>query len=96
MAQEVTVISDTEVDLKPLLQSAIRTEVHMLELELNRTRRLLQSFEQDHGMTTEDFERRFGSGELANTARFIEWSMELKTHRRLEINRQALQSARVD
>ena len=95
MAQEVTVTSDTEVDLKPLLQSAIRTEVRMLEMELNRTRRLLQAFEEDHGMSCEDFERRFENGELEKTAKLIEWSMELKSHRRLELNRQALLNARV-
>ncbi len=95
MIQEVTVTSETEVDLKPLLQSAVRTEVRMLELELNRTRRLLQSFEQEHGMTTEEFERRFESGELERTPQFIEWSIEFRTHRRLEVQQQTLQNVRI-
>lgn len=96
MPQEVTVTSETEIALKPLLQAAIQTEVHMLELELNRTRRLLHGFEQEHGMTTAEFLRRRESGELGRSVSFIEWSIQIKAVKRLEAQRQALSNARLN
>jgi hypothetical protein len=45
MSQQVTVMTDAPIDLKPLLESAIRSELQMLELSLARTTERLHTFE---------------------------------------------------
>jgi hypothetical protein len=95
MSQEVTVISDSAVSLKPLIESAIRTELRMLELGLERTSQRLRSFEKQFGMASEEFERRFETGEITESLDFIEWAGEIKTYLLLRTHREALQGARI-
>lgn len=95
MSQEVTVISEAAVSLKPLIESAIRTELRMLELGLERTSQHLRSFEEKYGMASEEFEHRFEAGEIAESLDFIEWAGEIKTYLLLQTHRQALQGARI-
>ena len=90
MAQQVTVTTDAQVALKPLLESAIRSELRMLELSLRRTSQRLLDFEVQYGLTSEEFERRFNAGETAESLDFIEWVGEIKTYRLLDAQRQAL------
>jgi len=96
MSQEITVISDATVSLKPLIESAIRTELRMLELGLERTSQRLRSFEEQYGMASEEFERRFEAREITESLDFIEWAGEIKTYLLLQTQRQALQGARIN
>lgn len=64
MIQKVTVTANTSVALKTPVESALRSESRMLELGLERTRQHLRAFEVQHGMTSEEFERRFEHGEM--------------------------------
>jgi len=91
MIQRVTVTVDAPVAIKPLLESAIRSELRMLELGLERTHQRLRAFEERYGLTSEEFERRFEAGEVNESLDFIEWAGEIKTYRLLEAHRQALQ-----
>jgi hypothetical protein len=91
MAQQVTMTSDTQVALRPLLESAVRSELRMLDLSLQRTSQRLQEFESRYGFTSDEFERRFNAGELQESLDFIEWAGEIKTLGLLEAQRQALQ-----
>ena len=93
MRQQVIITTDAPAALKPLLESAIQTELHMLELGLARIAERLQTFEKQYGLTSEEFERRFGVGEIGESLDHIEWAGEIKTYRRLEEQRQALQRA---
>jgi len=95
MAQQVTITTDAQVALKPLLESALRSELRMLELSLQRTSQRLRSFEAQYGLSSEEFERRFNAGEVEESLDFIEWAGELKTYRLLDAQRQALQGARL-
>lgn len=95
MAQQVTITSDTQVALKPLLESALRSELRTLDLSLQRTAEHLRTFEQQYGMTSAEFEQRFHTGQLKESLDFIEWSGEIQTYRLLEVHRQALQGARL-
>jgi len=45
MLQQITVTTDTPVALKPLIESAIQSELRMLDLGLERTRQRLGAFE---------------------------------------------------
>lgn len=95
MNQQVTVTTDASVPLKPLLESAIRSELHMLELGLARTSQRMHAFEQQYGMTSEEFERRFQAGEVDESLDFIEWAGEIKTYHVLKAQQHALQKARL-
>jgi hypothetical protein len=95
VSQHVIVTSDTSIDLKPLLESAIRDEVRLLDLSLSRTAERLQVFEAQYGMTSEAFWQRFEVAELDERLDYIEWAGEIKTYHLLQTQQQALQNAHV-
>ena len=95
MIQNITITTDAKVSLKPLLESAIQTEVKVLALGLQRTRERLLEFERRFGMTSVDFEQRFSARELDESLEFIEWMGEIKTLRLLEDQQRALQGAQI-
>jgi hypothetical protein len=95
MSQQVVVTTDAAVALKPLLESAIQSELRMLDLGLARTAERLRAFETQYGLTSEEFAHRFETGEVNENLDFIEWAGEIKTARLLQNQRQALQSVQL-
>jgi hypothetical protein len=95
MAQQITVTTESQIALKPLIESALRSELRLLELSLQRTSQRLRAFETQYGLTSEEFERRFNAGEIEESLDFIEWTGELKTYRLLEAQHQALQGVQL-
>lgn len=95
MSQQVTVTTDAPVALKGLIESAIRSELRMLELSLERTCQRLRSFEEQYGLTSAAFERRFEAGAVEESLDVIEWAGEIKSHRLLAAQRQALQGVQL-
>jgi len=96
MFQQVTVTTDTAVMLRPLIESAIRSELRMLDLGLERTRQRLHNFEIQYGISSQEFARRFEAGEIAESLDYIEWAGEIETYRRLETHHHVLQGARLN
>ncbi len=96
MLQEIRVSSDASVPIKPLIESAIRSELRMLEIALERTKRRLLDFENRYGIDNKDFQSRFESGELTESLDFIEWAGELKTLQMLNSQQQALLDVRLN
>lgn len=80
---------------KPLLQSAIRSELKTLRYGIVRTRERLIEFEEQFAMDTMDFEQKFETGKLEETLDFIEWWGEIKTLHLLEDKQRSLESASV-
>ena len=95
MSQQVVVTTDAPVALKPLLASAIQSELRLLDLGLARTTERLRAFETQYGFTSEEFTRRFEAGEVDESLDFIEWAGEIQTARLLQGQRQALQSVQL-
>lgn len=96
MAQQITITTDAQIALKPLIEAALRSELRMLELSLQRTAQRLRAFEAQYGLTSDEFERRFNAGEVVEESlEFIEWAGEIKTQRLLDAQRQALQGVRL-
>ena len=93
MRQQVVVTTDAPAALKPLLASAIQSELRMLELGLVRITERLQAFEKQYNLTSAEFEQRFETGEIGESLDYIEWAGEIETYRRLEGQWQALQRA---
>jgi valyl-tRNA synthetase len=92
VSQQITVTTEASIDLKPLLESAIRSELHMLELSLDRTAQRLRAFEAQYEMTSEAFMQRFETGALAESLDYIEWAGKVKTYSLLQEQQQALRS----
>jgi len=95
MLQQVMVISDGPAAIKPLLESAIRSQLRVLGFGIQRTRERLIEFEQRFQMSSAEFERSLESRQIEETLDYIEWIGEIKTLRLLEDQLQALQSAQV-
>jgi hypothetical protein len=93
MHQQVIVTTDAPAALKPLLASAIQSELRMLELGLARIAERLQAFEKQYSLTSEEFAHRVATGEIGESLDYIEWAGEIETCRRLEGQWQALRKA---
>jgi hypothetical protein len=96
MIQRVVVTAEAQVALKPLIESALRSEARLLELGLERTQQRLHDFEAQYGLASEEFERRFQQGEVEVSLDFIEWAGEIKTYRLLQVQVQILQEAELN
>lgn len=95
MSQQIIVSTAVPIALKPLLESAIRSELQTLKLSLDRTAKRLRTFETQYGLTSEAFMHRFAAGELDESLDYIEWAGEIKTYQLLQTQQRALQSAHV-
>lgn len=91
--QQITIVSESMTALKPLLESAIQTELRMIGLGIERTQQKVDDFERQYEMLSSEFETLFDSGEIDETLDYIEWSGEVETLRRLQAKYQTLQRA---
>ena len=87
---QVTLISPSGVAIKPMVESALRSELRMIELGLKQTMLHLQEYETQYGMTSDEFYRALTYDELQETLDTIEWAGEYKTWQRLQAKRQTL------
>lgn len=95
MIQEIKIKTESPEEIKPLLRDAIQNELKLLEHGIARTRQRLAAFEQQHGMTSEEFGRRFDGHDLKETLDFLDWSGEIKMLRLLEDKHRALAGAEI-
>jgi len=73
MLQEVIISGETSVLLKPLVESAIRSQLKSITHGIKRTQERLQSFEQKYSLSTAEFERRFKAHTISESLDFIDW-----------------------
>jgi len=95
MAEQLTIITSNRSRLRPLVTSALERQKRLLALGITRTREQLAAFEKTYNMSSEEFERRLRTLELAETVDFTDWRMEIETLRLLEGQRQTLEEARL-
>jgi hypothetical protein len=96
MLEQMTIETEDREVFEPLLKSALNNEKKMITLGLERTRERLARFEQEFGMSSEEFERQLNSREVAETVEFSEWRMEIGMLRLLVRQYRALENARLD
>ncbi len=96
MIQEIVIKSNAPISLKPLVESAIRGKLKLLELGIKRTHEQLAVFETIHAMTTAEFERRFDGQDLQESLEFLDWWMEAQALHELEEEYRALKEAQLD
>ncbi len=87
---QVTLISPSGVAIKPMVESALRSELKLIELGLKQTALHLQEYETQYGMTSDEFYRALTQDELQETLDTIDWAGEYKTRQKLQAKRQAL------
>lgn len=94
MLGQVTIKTDSPAVLKPLLRAALQNETRILTHGIRRTRERLAAFENQYGMSSEEFAGRFEAGGIKETLEFIDWLMEIRALRLLDEQYQALKNAR--
>jgi hypothetical protein len=77
MLQDLTIRTNDRATLEPVLKAAIENEKKMLSLGVERTRQHLAEYEQQYGMTSDQFERRLNAMDLAESVTFSDWRMPL-------------------
>jgi hypothetical protein len=95
MLQQVTIHTRDAKRLKPLLKSAIQSQLDDIEHGIQSTRARLEAFEKQYGMSTAEFLRRFKPGDLEETLDFLDWQGETKMLALLEEKRTAFKDAQV-
>lgn len=91
---ELILISNRQLPLKPLVETALANEVRLIEVSIRRTERRLHDFETSFKMTTRDFLRRFENDELTETLEFAEWVGEYRLLQRLNEKAETLRGVR--
>ena len=95
MLQHITIESESNLEIKPLLETAIQGEVRSIQHGINLTLARLEAFENQYGMNTAEFLRRFNPDDLSETLDFIDWQGETKMLALLEEKKKALEGMKV-
>ena len=96
MLQEIVIKSNAQESIKPLVESAIRSQLKSLRHGIKRTKERIVDFEKKAGMTSADFEKKLGDGSIEETLETIDWNMELAALRLLESQYQSLSEAKIN
>jgi phage shock protein A len=91
---ELTLISDRERPLKPLIEAALANELRLVEAGIRRTEGRLREFEQKHHMVTAEFVSRYENDEFQETLEFAEWIGEYRLLMRLRDKAETLREIR--
>jgi len=96
MFQEIVIKSNAQESIKPLVESAIRSQLKSLQHGIKRTKERIAEFEKRAEMTSADFEKKLSDGSIEETLESIDWNMELAALRLLEMQYQSLSEAKID
>jgi hypothetical protein len=95
MLQQITIQTPDAKRLKPLLKSAIQSQLDDIEHGIQLTRARLEAFEKQYKMSTTEFLHRFTPDDLGETLDFIDWQGETKMLALLEEKKAAFKEAQV-
>jgi hypothetical protein len=88
---ELTLISQHEGALKPLIEGAISEALRSTTAGIDRGEARLRVFETRYGMTSADFLQRYENDELPETLELDEWIGEIMMLQRLSTQRHSQQ-----
>jgi len=91
---KLTLISLKKQPLKPLVEAAIRNELRLLKVGIDKTKRRIKEFEIQNKMTTEKFLILFEQGKLEENLDFAEWIGECRLLKRLEQKEETLEEVK--
>ncbi len=84
MRQEITVKANAHEDLKPLVASAIRNQLKILEQDIASSQARIDALESRMGMTSNEFELKLARHEMEESLDTFDWTMELASLRLLQ------------
>ncbi len=70
--------------LENALHKVIERQVARDEADLQHVNEVLAEFEQKHRIASEEFQRRYEAGQIADDANWMEWNVFLKMRQRLQ------------
>lgn len=77
----------------PAVRDSIAREKRITKAKLKKYRERLKRFEEEHGMDTEEFVRKFRAGELEDDEKWFEWKFAYEAHERLMERQRQLEEA---
>lgn len=92
----LTILSDTQHPIRPLLETAIENELRLLEAGLRKTRANLQALEKTYRLTTSEFLIKYEKDELEESVDFENWVGESRLLERLSDKIEALRGIRFE
>jgi len=95
MLQHITIQTQDAKRLKPLIKSAIQSQLDDIEHGIQLTRARLEAYEKQYSMSTAEFLRQFKPGKMEETLDFLDWQGETKMLALLEEKRDAFKDAQV-
>jgi hypothetical protein len=93
MEQQVIIRSQTNLDLKALVEAAIQRELKAVQHELDRSQAKLTAFEQRYGLSSAELMRRYQGRQLERGVDLVDWWDEIQTSALLQQQKQALETA---
>ena len=81
---QLTLISSGEVSLQPLIESAIASQLRVLEVGMRQTKHRIQNFEEQFGLETDDFVSQYANDEIQETLDTIDWLGEYRMAQRIQ------------
>lgn len=90
----LTITSERNDRIEPLLTSAIAAKLRMLEIGLRQTQARLAAFEQTSKMSTADFIARYARNDIAETLDTLEWLGEYRLMQSIQDEVDALHALR--
>ncbi|MFZ2070053.1 MAG: hypothetical protein WAV32_00280 [Halobacteriota archaeon] len=92
---EIVIRTGKPESIMPILDSAIRNQLKLLKMSINRTKIRISSFEQKYNMSTEHFMQKIRGGMDDDNLDFVEWIGERKILKRLEEEYKELEGLRI-
>ena len=91
---EIVIKGNKSESIMPVLDSAIRNQLKLLRMSINRTKTRINSFEQRYNMSTEQFMQKITEGMDDDNLDFVEWIGERKVLKRLDEEYKELEGLR--
>ncbi len=91
----LTLASDRDDSLEPLITSAVANELRLLEASLRRTEARLRDFEQRYQVATDEFVARYAANEVHEDLETLEWLGEYRLAQNITVQMEALRAIHV-
>lgn len=91
---ELTLISSSDLPLRAIIESALSSELRLLEVALHQTQHRLQGFEERFQLSTTEFVTRYAENEIDETLETIEWLGEQRMAEHIQEKIDALNEIR--
>ena len=86
---------DSPIVLDNTIYHAIQHEIERLALAIQLSKNALSTFEQQYGMTSDEFFEHMERGELDDSADFVEWAGEYELLQRAEEKLYGLRNVKI-